>query len=288
MAKTRAGFLGGADPTWVTFQMENRHQTVVYYRRTYNTPYESCEPGTPIFLCRRGAPEVSLNLVGQFAEHRRLDIDASWTEFGRLLGAPSLEEFREQAVRILGVDTILSVARIDDVVCLSTPMPVSVAGVVVKPGVLQSGKWLEKQEVTQLFEAVRRLGEASVESLPSDFEESDNETIRARVTTLRVLRDTQLSRQLKQMHDNTCQVCGEALSMGRKGTYSEAHHIKPLGRPHNGPDVAENILVLCPNHHAQCDYGAIRLDHSKLREAEGHHVGQQFIDYHNEKIVGAK
>ncbi|EZP26764.1 hypothetical protein BW34_01965 [Microbacterium oleivorans] len=58
----------------------------------------------------------------------------------------------------------------------------------------------------------------------------------------------------------------------------------PLGVPHSGPDIASNILVLCPNHHAQCDLGAIELDRHALRSAPGHIVSADSIDYHNSKI----
>ncbi len=30
---------------------------------------------------------------------------------------------------------------------------------------------------------------------------------------------------------------------------------RPLGSPHNGPDAPDNILCLCPNHHALFDHG---------------------------------
>jgi predicted restriction endonuclease len=61
--------------------------------------------------------------------------------------------------------------------------------------------------------------------------------------------------------------------------YAEAHHIKPLGAPHNGPDVRANILCVCPNDHVLLDYGAIKLYGNHLKE-----VGQEYIDYHNENI----
>ncbi|MBT6251913.1 MAG: hypothetical protein HOI84_01280, partial [Flavobacteriaceae bacterium] len=39
-------------------------------------------------------------------------------------------------------------------------------------------------------------------------------------------------------------------------------HIKPLGRPHSGPDVKENLLCLCPNHHDQFDALAFSIEPS--------------------------
>ncbi|CAA9318643.1 MAG: hypothetical protein AVDCRST_MAG93-5632 [uncultured Chloroflexia bacterium] len=80
-------------------------------------------------------------------------------------------------------------------------------------------------------------------------------------------------------------MCGDALPLTEGATYAEAHHIKPLGAPHGGPDVAENILVLCPNHHVLCDYGALRLDLDDLRQHPEHAIGEQFVAYHNEAVL---
>jgi predicted restriction endonuclease len=68
--------------------------------------------------------------------------------------------------------------------------------------------------------------------------------------------------------------------------YAEAHHIKPLGRPHNGLDVAENIIVLCPNHHVQLDYGALKLSRETVQSIHGHYIASQYIEYHNSEIYG--
>jgi hypothetical protein len=288
MTKTRAGYLGGADPDWADFQSENHHPSVVYYRRTYNSPYKRFEPGTPVFLCRRGEKEVSLNLFGYFAEHHQLSIDASWEKYERLLGAAGLKEFRQQAHRILDGDEELSVAKIDNVRYFEPLLRVSVAGLAVIPGVLQSGKWLDSPEVEGLLESISHFNTEGIQTTPSDFYDTDDDVSRKRMTTYRILRDTQLSRQLKQRHHDECQLCGHALPMRGLGTYSEAHHIKPLGKPHNGPDIEGNILVLCPNHHAQCDYGAIRLDLASLKTADGHQVDGEYIDYHNSHIFNGE
>ena len=76
-----------------------------------------------------------------------------------------------------------------------------------------------------------------------------------------------------------CQICGMTLTIKDGKPYAEAHHIKPLGNPHNGPDVRGNILCVCPNHHVLLDYGAIKLDIKKL---EG--VKKIYIDYHKEDL----
>ncbi|RWX52460.1 HNH endonuclease [Candidatus Electrothrix marina] len=118
--------------------------------------------------------------------------------------------------------------------------------------------------------------------LSLDLPEGTVTTDRKETTTYRVLRDTNLARKIKQIHDNRCQICNEAIIIKSGYAYSEAHHIKPLGGEHKGPDVSENIIVLCPNHHVMCDYGSIMLESSNLINIEGHKISDEFVSYHNE------
>jgi predicted restriction endonuclease len=110
-------------------------------------------------------------------------------------------------------------------------------------------------------------------------------TDRAVTTTYRILRDTALARRIKKLYGNPCQICGEVLRLADDESYSEAHHVQPLGSPHDGPDTAENILVLCPNHHALCDLGALKLSTEEIRSVAGHRVGEEYIEYHNQTIL---
>lgn len=117
-----------------------------------------------------------------------------------------------------------------------------------------------------------------------DLSTGNEEPDRSISTIYRVLRDTKLSRQLKMIHQDRCQICDSTIKLKSGKTYSEAHHIKPLGSEHCGPDVAENIIILCPNHHVMCDYGAIKLNASNLRSKKGHKVSIEYIKYHNQNI----
>lgn len=74
----------------------------------------------------------------------------------------------------------------------------------------------------------------------------------------RLVRDTPQARALKRRYAYRCQVCGERLETPA-GPYAEAAHIRPLGRPHDGPDAVSNLLCLCPNHHVLFDHGAFTL-----------------------------
>lgn len=100
----------------------------------------------------------------------------------------------------------------------------------------------------------------------------------------RIIRDTPLVRELKELYQNRCQICSEALVLPGGRRYSEGHHIRPVGNPHNGPDSPDNLLIVCPNHHVLCDYGAISLDCRALVVHPKHELRSEYIDYHNERI----
>jgi hypothetical protein len=112
-------------------------------------------------------------------------------------------------------------------------------------------------------------------------------TRREETTTYRIIRDTVMARRIKALHNWECQICGGVMILQDGSRYAEAHHLHPLGRPHDGPDVSENLLCLCPNHHAELDYGVRALQRSALREVAGHSVGEEFLRYHNEIVRGA-
>jgi 5-methylcytosine-specific restriction protein A len=58
---------------------------------------------------------------------------------------------------------------------------------------------------------------------------------RVHQTVSRIVRDTAMSSAIKLRYENTCQICSVTVDLGHR-TYSEAHHIRPLGSPHDGPD----------------------------------------------------
>jgi putative restriction endonuclease len=115
---------------------------------------------------------------------------------------------------------------------------------------------------------------------------------RVEATIQRLVRSTRVAMGVKKLHDYTCQVCGLRLATPI-GPYAEAAHIRALGNPHNGPDVASNVLCLCPNHHVLFDAGAIYVDATgivrdsgtdheiaKLRRAAGHGPDPDQLAYH--------
>ena len=117
---------------------------------------------------------------------------------------------------------------------------------------------------------------------------------RSTTTVVRVIRDTALSRQIKELYNYTCQMCGVRLE-GPGGPYAEAAHIRPLGRPHEGPDVPTNIICLCPNHHVLFDRGGVAIgDDLSLVGMEGrlsvhgeHSLDLEYVRYHREHYFRA-
>lgn len=74
-------------------------------------------------------------------------------------------------------------------------------------------------------------------------------------TSYSIQRSAEVAKWVKQTYNNTCQVCGTRLQTPT-GATSDAAHIQALGSPHDGPDIIENILCLCPNHHRTFDAGS--------------------------------
>jgi hypothetical protein len=113
------------------------------------------------------------------------------------------------------------------------------------------------------------------------------------------LRNTLLAGEMKRRYNNTCQVCRRTVRL-ISSDCAESHHVKPLGTPHNGPDVEGNIVVVCPNHHVMFDRGAIGIDVDSLvvRHVTGafrprplhlepwHVLNPQYLAYHSRFIFG--
>lgn len=113
------------------------------------------------------------------------------------------------------------------------------------------------------------------------------------------LRDSDAVRKLKSVYGDRCQLCGDRLADGDGTGYSEVHHLRPLGEPHDGPSEPTNMLVLCPNHHADFDNGVVRIDlddrsvdHPFDSAVDGepltfegeHGVADEYLRYHNRNI----
>ena len=124
---------------------------------------------------------------------------------------------------------------------------------------------------------------------------------RREVVVRRVIRDYPLSRFLKTLYQHRCQICKYTFTFTSLRRYAETHHIRPLGRPHDGIDKETNMIVLCPNHHAMMDFGALAIhpDRLTLMSSDSassenglplllisHSIDREFLEYHVDNIFG--
>ena len=198
----------------------------------------------------------------------------------------------EQALRDLGGAAHLSSIYERVRVIRSEPHPPSFEAIIRRELESNSSDSESFQGKRDIFESVDGIG-SGVWGLRGYISEGTGEPVafdfdislpnRTEFVGLRIIRDTAVTRRLKLLHRDQCQLCNLVLDLGHR-TYSEAHHIRPLGNGHDGPDIAANILVVCPNCHVLLDYGSIELDLSHLSTHEEHVVSQEYIDYHNSQI----
>lgn len=122
---------------------------------------------------------------------------------------------------------------------------------------------------------------------------------RSKSTTNRLKRNPKISEKIKEIYGYRCQVCGVFLQ-APSGPIAIGAHVMPLGQPHNGPDVRENLLCLCPNHHDQFDalgfsiepkslaiVGLMNFEGRMLTIDKKHGLGANFLQHHWQRWVEA-
>lgn len=163
----------------------------------------------------------------------------------------------------------------------------------------QVDKILEKYGSIENFlgissKAFKRKGEGKIQIIPDDFKEPPAKYY---AHTIRFIRDTEKSQNLKKIYDNRCQICNFTFQIQNSEKYSEVHHVWPLGE--GGIDDYNNMVVLCPNHHAEFDYGVIGFDSEnnekivdtngklvgKISFHSGHSLKQENIIYHVKRMM---
>ncbi len=154
--------------------------------------------------------------------------------------------------------------------------------------------------VEGLGKGIWGLRSGKISSTPIAPDSGNDSPKRIKQETYRILRDTALAKHLKILYENKCQICDKSIALKKKH-YSEAHHIKPLDKTkHNGPDTPGNIIVLCPEHHVEFDYGVIAVEPitltvihkdknnsffgKKITLLPEHELNDEYLSYHIAKI----
>ena len=112
--------------------------------------------------------------------------------------------------------------------------------------------------------------------------------------------DADLERELRSRYDDTCMLCGDRRQCGPEAGYAEVHFLMPRAAPHDGPAAAANAVVVCPNHRADLEHGAVTIDpqtrsvdhayepavsRRTLSTAADHEIGAQYLAYHNDVVA---
>ncbi|MGB7452332.1 MAG: HNH endonuclease, partial [Lysobacterales bacterium] len=138
--------------------------------------------------------------------------------------------------------------------------------------------------------ALRKVGDKPISTPAGELPlpPSNQEPGRIKSYTTRIVRDTLASEAVKKTHQHTCQVCSTRIEL-TGGAYAQAAYIRPLGRPHNGPDTADNILCLCPNCYVLFDGWAFAIEDDgsligalsgNITELDAHTLNREHLGYH--------
>jgi|TARA_B100000123_G_scaffold271595_1_gene251858 putative restriction endonuclease len=130
-------------------------------------------------------------------------------------------------------------------------------------------------------------------NLRSDYQRSPRQIINLDS----LIRKKENTARIKLIYKHTCQVCQKILHTPDGNPISIGAHIKPLGRPANGPDILENMLCLCPNHHDQFDRYSFYIDPNdysikgldsflpnKIKIDNRHKIDKSFLKFHYEEF----
>jgi hypothetical protein len=74
-----------------------------------------------------------------------------------------------------------------------------------------------------------------------------------------IRKDSKIVQLLKQHHNYQCQFpgCTAKIQMKNGNNYVEVAHIRPVSK--GGKSIIGNLLVLCPNHHKEFDFGDLQI-----------------------------
>jgi 5-methylcytosine-specific restriction endonuclease McrA len=108
---------------------------------------------------------------------------------------------------------------------------------------------LEQLEIIEIYKTEQNKSKI-IDDLRS-LKESEPEVVIINQKTFK--RDNKTIAQLKMLRNFECQLCGAKILKKNNDYYIEAAHIK--SKSLKGRETPDNILILCPNHHKEFDYG---------------------------------
>ena len=141
--------------------------------------------------------------------------------------------------------------------------------------------WFNRQpnEDTNTLDDSISKGKKSITEILSDLNEKMKNVSPERVDKLvsaTIRKDTKIINALKKATDFKCQFpnCGLQIIKKNGSFYIEVAHIKPVSQ--NGQSILGNLIVLCPNHHKEFDFGNLKINKQTKTKLAGHLNGNKF------------
>lgn len=151
--------------------------------------------------------------------------------------------------------------------------------------------WFNRQptEDTNTLDDNISDGTKSITELLADLNEKMKNVSPERVEKLvsaTIRKDTKIINALKMATGFKCQFpsCGQQIIKKNGGFYIEVAHIKPVSQ--NGQSILGNLIVLCPNHHKEFDFGDLKINEQTNSKLAGQLNGNKFeieLTYHDLK-----
>ncbi|KAA1241015.1 HNH endonuclease [Aquimarina sp. RZ0] len=112
----------------------------------------------------------------------------------------------------------------------------------------------EQEEIIKILEKENKTKDQIVQELKT-LKPTDPELIT--ISSKSYKRDNVTIAKIKKLRDYKCQICSTRIKKKDGSYYIEAAHIEPkhLG----GNELPNNIILLCPNHHKEFDYGDLKI-----------------------------
>jgi 5-methylcytosine-specific restriction endonuclease McrA len=116
-----------------------------------------------------------------------------------------------------------------------------------------------EREGRTTLEVAQRIVEASAAKSPSAVDSVERTTRHYRTNTV-------LAESLKLLYGGKCQICSSTFAAQDGAPYAQVHHVKFVAD--GGPDISNNMLVLCPTCHAKMHHAKVRGAEQALRNRE--------------------
>jgi hypothetical protein len=116
------------------------------------------------------------------------------------------------------------------------------------------------QKIKNLYDKLREINRQMQNISPERIERLVEETIR---------KDTKIVRALKQAANYKCQFpgCGKQIKKKNGGYYIEVAHIISVVK--GGQSILGNLIVMCPNHHKEFDFGDLKIHQQTIFSIKG-------------------